>query len=230
MRLLVVEDDPEVQAFLLRVLREAAWAADAVPSGQRALDALASTEYDLAIIDVGLPDFDGFEVCRRLRARGDRTPLLVLTARNAVNDRVRGLDAGADDYLAKPFAVNELLARLRALARRPAASLEPVLRLADLELDPASRIASRAGVEIALTAREYALLDYLLRNPRRVVSRAKILEHVWDDNFDPVANAVDVLVGRLRRKIDRESLPPLLHTVRGAGYVLTERPAGTDAT
>ena len=230
MRLLVVEDDPEVQDFLLRVLREAAWAADAVPSGQRALDALASTEYDLAIIDVGLPDFDGFEVCRRLRARGDRTPLLVLTARNAVNDRVRGLDAGADDYLAKPFAVNELLARLRALARRPAASLEPVLRLADLELDPASRIASRAGVEISLTAREYALLDYLLRNPRRVVSRAKILEHVWDDNFDPVANAVDVLVGRLRRKIDRESLPPLLHTVRGAGYVLTERPAGTDAT
>jgi DNA-binding response OmpR family regulator len=229
MRLLVVEDDPEVQAFLLRVLREAAWAVDAVPSGQRALDALASTEYDLAIVDVGLPDFDGFEVCRRLRARGDRTPLLVLTARNAVNDRVRGLDAGADDYLAKPFAVNELLARLRALARRPAASLEPVLRLADLELDPASRIARRAGVEISLTAREYALLDYLLRNPRRVVSRAKILEHVWDDNFDPVANAVDVLVGRLRRKIDRETLQPLLHTVRGAGYVLTDRPAGTDA-
>ena len=229
MRLLVVEDDPEVQAFLLRVLREAAWAADAVPSGQRALDALASTEYDLAIVDVGLPDFDGFELCRRLRARGDRTPLLVLTARNAVNDRVRGLDAGADDYLAKPFAVNELMARLRALARRPAVSLEPVLRIADLELDPASRIASRAGSEISLTAREYALLDYLMRNPRRVVSRAKILEHVWDDNFDPVANAVDVLVGRLRRKIDRERLPPLLHTVRGAGYVLTDRPAGTDA-
>lgn len=228
MRLLVVEDDPEVQAFLLRVLREAAWAADAVPSGQRALDALASTEYDLAIVDVGLPDLDGFELCRQLRARGDRTPLLVLTARNAVNDRVRGLDAGADDYLAKPFAVNELLARLRALARRPATSLEPVLRLADLELDPASRIARRAGVEISLTAREYALLDYLLRNPRRVVSRAKILEHVWDDNFDPVANAVDVLVGRLRRKIDRETLQPLLHTVRGAGYVLTDRPAGTD--
>ena len=201
----------------------------AVPSGQRALDALAATEYDLAIVDVGLPDFDGFEVCRRLRARGDRTPLLVLTARNAVNDRVRGLDAGADDYLAKPFAVSELLARLRALARRPAASLEPVLRIADLELDPASRIAKRAGAELSLTAREFALLDYLMRNPRRVVSRAKILEHVWDDNFDPVANAVDVLVGRLRRKIDRDALPALLHTVRGAGYVLTDRPAGTDA-
>jgi len=230
MRLLVVEDDPEVQAFLLRVLREAAWAADAVASGGRALESLATTEYDLAIVDVGLPDFDGFEVCRRLRARGDRTPLLVLTARNAVNDRVRGLDAGADDYLAKPFAVNELLARLRALARRPAASLEPILRLADLELDPASRIARRAGVEIALTAREFALLDYLMRNPRRVVSRAKILEHVWDDNFDPGANAVDVLIGRLRRKVDRDAMPALVHTVRGAGYVLTDRPAGADAS
>jgi two-component system copper resistance phosphate regulon response regulator CusR len=231
MRLLVVEDEPEVQAFLLRVLREAAWAADAVPTGQRALEALAVTEYDLVVLDLGLPDIDGFEVCRRLRARGDRTPVLMLTARNAVNDRVRGLDAGADDYLAKPFAVNELLARLRALARRPAASIEPVMRLADLELDPASRIAVRAGVEISLTAREFALLDYLIRNPRRVVSRAKILEHVWDDNFDPVANAVDVLVGRLRRKIDRGTLQPLVHTVRGAGYMLTDRPAATaDAT
>jgi DNA-binding response OmpR family regulator len=213
------------------VLREAAWAADAVPTGQRALEALAVTEYDLVVLDLGLPDIDGFEVCRRLRARGDRTPVLMLTARNAVNDRVRGLDAGADDYLAKPFAVNELLARLRALARRPAASIEPVMRLADLELDPASRIAVRAGVEISLTAREFALLDYLIRNPRRVVSRAKILEHVWDDNFDPVANAVDVLVGRLRRKIDRGTLQPLVHTVRGAGYMLTDRPAATaDAT
>ena len=228
MRILVVEDDREVRDFLLRVLREAAWAAEAVPSGQRALDALEVNEYDLVVLDVGLPDFDGFEACRRLRARGDRTPVLVLTARNAVNDRVRGLDAGADDYLAKPFAVNELLARLRALARRPAATLDPVLRLADLELDPSSRRARRANVEIALTAREYGLLEYLMRTPRRVVSRAQILSHVWDDNFDPVANAVDVLVGRLRRKIDRDSLAPLLHTVRGAGYMLTDRPAARD--
>lgn len=223
MRVLVVEDEAEVRDFLLRVIREAAWAADGAQSGKAALDALASTAYDLAILDVGLPDIDGFEVCRNLRARGDRTPVLVLTARNAVNDRVRGLDAGADDYLAKPFAVSELLARLRALARRPADTLEPMLRLADLELDPASHRASRAGARIELTSREFALLECLMRHPRRVLSRTQILEQVWDDNFDPVANAVDVLVGRLRRKIDRDGMVPLLHTVRGVGYVLSDQ-------
>lgn len=224
MRILVVEDDLEVRDFLLRVLREAAWAADATADGQRALDAVAQHDYDLAIVDVGLPDFDGFELCRRLRARGDKIPVLILSARNAVNDRVRGLDAGADDYLAKPFAVNELRARLRALARRPSDALDPVLTLADLELDPSTRRARRAGADVSLTAREYALLEYLLRNPRRVVTRAQILAHVWDDNFDPVANAVDVLVGRVRRKIDRAGVAPLLHTMRGAGYVLTDQP------
>jgi DNA-binding response OmpR family regulator len=224
MRILVVEDDPEVRDFLLRVLREAAWAPDGVGNAQSALDAVAANEYDLAIVDVGLPEIDGFELCRRLRARGDKIPVLILSARHAVNDRVRGLDAGADDYLAKPFAVNELLARLRALSRRPSDSLDPVLTLADLALDPATRRARRAGVEIALTAREYALLEYLLRNPRRVVTRAQILAHVWDDNFDPVANAVDVLVGRVRRKIDAPNPEPLLHTMRGAGYVLTDQP------
>ena len=228
MRILVVEDDPEVRDFLQRVLREAAWAPDGVGHAQRALDAVAANDYDLAIIDVGLPEIDGFELCRRLRARGDKIPVLILSARNAVNDRVRGLDAGADDYLAKPFAVNELLARLRALSRRPSDSLDPVLKLADLELDPATRRARRAGAEIALTAREYALLEYLLRNPRRVVTRAQILAHVWDDNFDPVANAVDVLVGRVRRKIDVPHSEPLLHTMRGAGYVLTDQPPPRD--
>ncbi len=223
MRVLVVEDDAEVRDFVLRVIREAAWAADGVSDARSALDTLASTPYDLVILDVGLPDADGFSVCRTLRGRGDRTPVLVLTARNAVNDRVRGLDAGADDYLAKPFAVSELLARLRALARRPAVAFEPLLRLGDLELDPASHHAVRAGASIVLTSREFALLEYLMRNPRRVVNRAQILDHVWDDNFDPVANAVDVLVGRLRRKIDRPGLTVLLHTVRGTGYVLSDR-------
>ena len=224
MRVLVVEDEPEVRDFLLRVLRETAWAADGAPDGRAALAALAAHEYDLAVLDLGLPDIDGFELCRQLRARGDHTPVLMLTARNAVNDRVRGLDAGADDYLAKPFAVNELRARLRALARRPLEALDPVLKLADLELDPATRRARRAGIDITLTAREYGLLEYLLRNPRRVVSRAQILAHVWDDNFDPVANAVDVLVGRVRRKTDRAGQAPLLHTMRGAGDVLTDQP------
>jgi DNA-binding response OmpR family regulator len=228
MRVLVVEDDAEVSEFLLRVLREAAWAADPVASGQAALDALEHGTYDLVVLDVGLPDIDGFDVCRRLRDRSDQTPVLVLSARKEVNDRVRGLDAGADDYLAKPFAVSELLARLRALARRPAVTLEPVLRLADLELDPATRHAYRGSHTISLTAREFSLLEYLLRNPRRVLSRAQILAHVWDDNFDPIANAVDVLVGRLRRKIDREGFIPLLQAVRGAGYILTDRRAPGD--
>ena len=223
MRLLVVEDEPDVSAFLLRVLREAAWAADAARTGTQALKALAAGEYDLVILDLGLPGIDGFEVCRVMRARGDRTPVLMLTARDAVNDRVRGLDAGADDYLPKPFAVSELLARLRSLARRPASALEPVLKIADLQLDPSTRGARRAGIEIALTAREYALLEYLLRHPRQVMTRAKILGHVWNDDFAPVANAVDVLVGRVRRKVDLPGLEPLVHTVRGAGYAITDR-------
>ncbi len=223
MRVLVVEDDEEVQEFLLRVITEAAWAADGASTGKRALDALAVTNYDLVVLDLGLPDLDGFEVCRALRAKGDRTPVLVLTARNAVNDRVRGLDAGADDYLSKPFAVSELLARLRALSRRPSVSLDTVLRMDDLELDPATHRATRCNTPIELTSREFALLEYMMRNPRLVLSRAQILEHVWDDNFDPIGNVVDVLVGRVRRKIDTDRVSPLLHTIRGSGYVLSDQ-------
>jgi DNA-binding response OmpR family regulator len=226
-RVLVVEDEPELAAFLGRTLREAAWAPDSVTTGEGALEALAVNDYDLVILDLGLPDLEGFEVCRRWRAQGGRTPILMLTARNVLADRVRGLDAGADDYLPKPFAVEELLARLRALARRPAETLPATLSFEDLELDTAARIAHRRGREIRLTAREYALLEYLMRNPNRVLDRGRILEHVWDDNFDPVANAVDVLVGRVRRKVDPDGERPLIFTLRGMGYMLSaRRPAG----
>ncbi|MGE5231200.1 MAG: response regulator transcription factor [Deltaproteobacteria bacterium] len=223
MRVLIVEDDADVADLLLRAVREAAWAGDVVATGEAALSSLAVNDYDLAVLDIGLPGIDGLEVCRRWRARGGKTPVLMLTARGGLSDRVTGLDAGADDYLGKPFAIEELLARLRALARRPPAPLDVNLRLADLELDVATRTARRAGLPIRLTAREYALLEYLLRNRGRVVGRAQILQHVWDDNFDPVGNAVDVLVSRVRRKIDRADLPPLMHTVVGMGYVLADR-------
>lgn len=226
MRVLVAEDDVDVADLLRRTLTEATWAPDVVGTGEAALGALAATEYDLLVLDIGLPDMDGRDVCRRWRANGGRTPILMLTARGAMDDRVQGLDAGADDYLPKPFAVEELLARLRALARRPPTGHDVVLRMADLEVDPARRTVRRGARLLRLTAREYALLEYLLRQADRVVTRGQILEHVWDDNFDPVANAVDVLVGRVRRKVDGPGDAPLLHTVRGAGYVLSETPPG----
>jgi len=226
MRILIVEDEPAVADLLERALREAAWAPDVARTGALALEALSVNEYDLAVLDIGLPDMSGLEVCRRWRRRGGRTPILMLTARAGLGDRVVGLDAGADDYLPKPFAVEELLARLRALARRPPSALDVTLSLADLELNTAYRTVTRAGRLIKLTAREYGLLEYLMRNPGRVVTRGQILEHVWDDNFDPVANVVDVLVGRLRRKIDTPGARPLVHTVRGAGYRLSDAEDG----
>lgn len=220
MRVLIVEDDLEVADLLVRTLREAAWAPDVTPTGAAALEALAVNEYDLMVLDIGLPDMTGIEVCRRWRERGGTTPVLMLTALSGLTDRVTGLDAGADDYLPKPFAIEELLARLRALARRPTPALDVILTLGDLELKPATRSVRRAGREIRLTAREFALLEYLMRKEGYVVTRAQILDHVWDDNFDPVANAVDVLVGRVRRKIDLNGLTPLIRTVRGVGYLL----------
>lgn len=224
MRVLIVEDDPQLGDFLQRTLREAAWAPDLIASGREALHALAINAYDLAVLDVGLPGLDGFEVCRRHRAAGGRTPILMLTARTALNDRLRGLDGGADDYLPKPFAVEELLARLRALARRPTPTLDVVLRYADLELDPRTLTLRRGDTSVRLTSREYALLEYLMRNPRRVLSRSQILEHVWDDHFDPVGNAVDVLVGRVRRRIAQPGRPELIHSIRSRGYVLDVAP------
>ncbi len=224
MRVLVVEDEPEVADLLCRTLRDAAWAADLAITGPAALTQLAISEYDLAILDIGLPGLDGFKVCREFRARGGHTPILMLTARDALADRVAGLDAGADDYLAKPFAVEELLARCRALTRRPRPTLEVTLQIADLELDTVARVARRGGEPLRLSRREYSLLEFLLRHPRRVQSRKRILEHVWDDNFDPVANVIEVLIARLRRKVDRPNRAPLLHTIRGVGYVLTDSP------
>jgi DNA-binding response OmpR family regulator len=223
MRVLVVEDEPAVADLLARALREATWAVDVVSTGQGALDQLAICDYDIAVLDVGLPDLNGMEVCRRLRARGGRTPVLVLTAHAVLADRVKGLDAGADDYLAKPFAVEELLARLRALSRRPSVPLPVLLRADDLELDTSIARARRGDRHIDLSARERALLEYLLRHQHRVVTRGQILDHVWDDNFDPVGNVVDVLIARLRRKVDTPGARPLIHTVRGTGYLLTDR-------
>ena len=223
MRVLVVEDEPEVAELLLRALREAGWAVDVVSRGKAALESLAVTDYDIAVVDIGLPDVDGLEVCRRHRARGGRTPVMILTAFGEIADRVRGLDAGADDYLAKPFAIEELLARLRALSRRPTVPLPVLLQVDDLELDTSSAQVRRGGAVIHLSARERALLEYLLRRPHRAVTRGQILDHVWDDNFDPVGNVVDVLIARLRRKIDTPGKRPLIHTIRGTGYILSDR-------
>src|SRR3954471_5759136 len=229
MRVLIVEDEADLGDFLVRAVREATWAPDHVASGRAALEALAVTSYDLVVLDLGLPDLDGFEVCRRYRATGGSTPLLVLTARGGLTDRVRGLDAGADDYLSKPFAVEELLARLRALARRPPAAHDVILKYSDVTLSPATGTAQRGARPLPLTAREFALLEYLMRMPDRLLSRGQILEHVWDDNFDPIANAVDVLVGRVRRKLDPEGSAPLIHTFRGMGYMLSEQAPGDAA-
>jgi DNA-binding response OmpR family regulator len=223
MRILVIEDDSRVADLVGRAVREGGWAADLVGDGASALLAMAKNEYDLAVVDIGLPDLTGLELCRRWREEGNQTPILMLTARNALSDRVIGLDAGADDYLAKPFAAEELLARLRALARRPPSALTPILHFDDLEVDPAARSATRGGRRIRLTTREFAFLEYAMRHPGRLLTRAVILNHVWDDNFEPVANAVDVLVGRVRRKLEADGGSPLIHTIRGSGYMLGEQ-------
>ena len=228
MRVLIIEDDPDVADLLKRTMQAATWAVDVAATGQAGLEALGVADYDLAVLDLGLPDMSGIDLCRQWRAREGQTPILLLTARTELSDRVSGLDAGADDYLAKPFEIDELMARLRALARRPPTPLAVTLRVGDLTLDPTTRVVARAGSRVALTAREFALLEYLMRLEGKVVSRAKILENVWDDNFDPVGNVVDVLIGRVRRKVDPSGERPLIHTVRSVGYVLSE--AAPDAT
>lgn len=221
MRILVVEDERKVASFIRQGLAEEGHVVEVAGDGATALDLLlGAPAYDLVVLDVMLPRRDGLDVLKTLRARGVRTPVLILTARDAVTDKVAGLDLGADDYLTKPFAFEELLARARALLRRGTDQRASVLRLGDLALDPVTREARRGRRRIELTAREYSLLDYFLRQPGRVLTRPMIAEHVWGLDFDSESNLIDVYIGYLRRKVDAPGEPRLLHTVRGSGYVM----------
>jgi heavy metal response regulator len=221
MRILLVEDDKDIRGFVAGGLRQAGYAVDEVDDGRDALAIARRGTYDALIVDLMLPGLDGLAVIDTLRREGVRSPVLILSARRSVDDRVRGLHAGGDDYLTKPFAFAELLARVQALLRRASGSASATsLRVADLELDLLKREARRGGTRIDLQPREFALLEYLMRNLGNVVSKTMILEHVWDYHFDPQTNVVDVLVHRLRSKIDRDFEPKLIQTVRGAGYAL----------
>ena len=222
MKALVVEDDPTIADFVAGGLREAGFAVDVAGDGQRGLSLALDTRPDVAIVDLMLPALDGLTLIETLRHRNVNTPVLILSARHTVDDRVRGLQAGGDDYLTKPFAFPELLARVHALVRRSTATVEPArLEVGDLQMDLLGRRVTRQGREIELRPREFALLEYLMRNAGRVVSKTMILSRVWDYNFDPRTNVVDVLVHRLREKIDRDFEPKLRQTRRGIGYVLT---------
>jgi DNA-binding response OmpR family regulator len=224
MRILVVEDEARIAGFIKKGLEEESYAVDVVNNGSDALDWVATASYNVILLDVMLPGLNGFEVSRLLRERGVTTPILMLTARDEVDDRVTGLDAGADDYLAKPFAFKELLARIRALARRSGTTAVPttVLRLADLELDTVTHRAKRGHREIELTAKEYALLEYLLRHARRPLNRTLIRESIWGYDYYGASNVVDVYIGHLRKKLEANNEPPLVQTVRGVGYKIDD--------
>ncbi len=221
MRVLVIEDEVKMAALLRRGLREEGYAVDVAPNGEEGLWLGAENPYDVILLDVMLPDVDGFEVCRRLRETGQWAPILMLTARDAVTDRVTGLDSGADDYLPKPFSFAELLARVRSLLRRGAAGgTSAVLRVGDLSLDPATRRVSRGDARVELTTKEFALLEFLMRHPDEVLTRTRIIEHVWDFAYEGDSNVVDVYVRYLREKIDRPFRRGSIETVRGSGYRL----------
>jgi DNA-binding response OmpR family regulator len=222
MRILVVEDDRKTSGFISKALSAEGWAVDLLCDGDKALAAILNSSYDAVVLDIMLAGRDGLSVLRQLRAQGNRTPVLLLSARGEVDERVEGLTAGADDYLPKPFALSELLARVRILARRGQETKSAVVRLNDLVLDTSTRTAQRGARKIELTTREFRLLEYLMRSKGRVCTRMMILEQVWEYNFDPGSNLVDVYVRRLREKIDTGCEPKLLHSVRGEGYIMKE--------
>jgi two-component system OmpR family response regulator len=220
MRILLVEDEVKMARALRRGLEQEGHAIDVSTDGNDGLSKALEYDYDAVVLDVMLPGRDGFSICRELRARGRWSPVLMLTARDAVDDRIRGLDAGADDYLVKPFAFGELLARLRALVRRGPTERPPVISVGDVELDPAAHTVTRSGTTVDLSAREFALLEFLMRHPGEVLSRSRILEQVWDYSYSGFSNVVDVYVAYLRRKLERPFRRPLIRTVRGVGYAL----------
>ena len=224
MRVLVVEDEKKTASFVRKALQTESFAVDVFHNGDDALAAASTTPFDVIVLDIMLPGRDGISVLKQLRDRKNSTPVLLLSARGEVNERVEGLNAGADDYLPKPFELSELVARVRALTRRGGENKSTTLRVADLALDTLTHKAQRGGARIELTAREYRLLEFLMRSAGRLCGRMMILEKVWDYNFDPGTNLVDVYVRRLREKIDAAFEPKLLHTVRGSGYVLRETP------
>ena len=221
MRVLLVEDDERIARFIKKGLTESGYSVDLAPDGNEGVACALSTPYDIAVLDVMLPGMDGFEVLEHIRRHGDPMPVLMLTARDAVEDRVRGLDAGADDYLTKPFSFIELEARLRALLRRAAGEANTVLSVGDLTVDPVSRMVNRGSQKIELTPKEFSILEYFMRSPGRVLTRTMIIEHVWQYQFDTDTNLVDVYVNRLRRKLN-DTEGELLQTVRGVGYSLRQ--------
>ena len=223
MRILLVEDDTAIARSLKEGLEDESYAVDVVHDGNEGYRTAAADDYDVIILDIMLPEMNGYEVCRALRNDGNKTPILMLTARDAERDIVEGLDTGADDYLAKPFSFDVLLARIRALLRRPNEKLEEILQVGDLKLDPSSKKVTRASQEINLTAKEYGVLEYLMRNKGKVLSKEQIISHVWDFDADVLPNNVELFIMFLRRKIDKPFKSKLIHTVSGFGYKLEEK-------
>ena len=222
MRILIAEDDKQVAGFLKKGLKEEQYAVDVCYDGEEALFQAQVNDYDLVILDVMLPKKNGFAVCKEIREEGILTPILMLTVRDQLKDKVRGLQEGADDYLTKPFAFEELLARIKALLRRTQDYKTKTLKVGDLELDPVSRKVSREGKIITLTGKEYALLEYLMRNKGRIITQSMMIDHVWDMNYDGLSNVVNVYINHLREKIDKEFSRKYIHTLRGSGYKIDE--------